>query len=136
MALCRDGPSEPDGILVLGHFEQNGLCPCSLRKDHHGGRLPVLHLIGLDLDSLGIGVAVKLLKPFAGVHPIHSRVNRMRDFFHLSLCKVIQPPKVVGIPQLRNADSFGLIDFQAAEDDFLEVACDGGPHLAAVERQR
>ena len=67
----------------------------------------------------------QLLKPFAGVHPIHPRVNRMRNFFQLSLRKVIQPSEVVGIPQLRNADSFGLIDLQAAEDDFLEVAGDG-----------
>ena len=78
----------------------------------------------------------QLLKPFTGVHSIHPRVNRMCDFFKLSLRKVKQPSEIIGIPQLRNTDPFGLIYFQAAEDDFLEVAGDGWPHLAAIEWQR
>lgn len=78
----------------------------------------------------------QLLKPFTGVHSIHSRVNRVRDLLQLSLRKVIQPSEVIRIPQLHNADSFGLIYLKAAEDDFLKIAGDRWPHLAAVEGQR
>lgn len=81
-------------------------------------------------------MVAQLLKPLTGVHSIHPRVNRMSDFFQLSLRKVIQPSEVIGIPQLRNTDSLGLIYLQTAIDDFLEIAGDGRPHLAAIEWQR
>ena len=136
LTLCGDGSSESDVILVLGHFEQNGLCSCSVGKGHHGRRLPIPHLIGLDLDPFRLRVIAQLLEPFTGVHSIHPRVYRMRDLLQLSLRKVIQPPEVIRIPQLRDTDSLRLIYLQTAEDDFLEIAGDRRPHLAAIEGQR